>query len=505
MLSVKENTTSATRKAILQLVGAVTRTVTVVQAAPSTPIPEAQNLSFGNVGDVRPFIVTSEVSWRATSSESWIQLTPSEGEAGTSIMNIEVTPNTSLNDRSGFVYIHIADRQVLSITVTQEGLSLKLSPEKLSFAADTESQKLQVTCNTEWSVLESPDWLSVSSTSGSGDMTLTLTAADYWNTSSRQGILRIGREGTDLQAQVTLTQEGRIFPNLIESLLFDALPSSQTVAIQTDGRWTTMISEAWIHVTPEKGTGDGNLQISVDENNNANEREGHISVTVGQITHTIVVTQQGRYFTVTPTTGTTLPSTGGKHQVHIAGNDPWTAKSSSSWIKLSATSGDSDIDVTLTASDNPSIHERKDTTVFTPAHLQPVKVVTTQQGRYLTVDVTSLSFFAQGGESEAITVNTDGTFTVTSSDDWITISQKGKTFTVTATENTTTEERRGLVTVSMTGLIEGESYRVEIPISQKAVSGVDISPFGDDQKWDPSYDDSGNLDVTPFTDDKSWD
>lgn len=509
-VAVSENQSLVERQATLRLTSdKLTRTVTVTQRAPGEPLVSDRSLEFQNTGGILHINLTTEVGWTAdvsATAKAWLSVTPSEGQAGTNALTVEALPNGTSDERSGYLYIYLGQTQALSIPVKQKANYLRLNGQTQTFPANSASQQLQVESNTSWKVLTRPDWLTVSPDNGNGDATLTLTAADNWSLDSRSGILRIGREGTTLTAEATVTQAGRYFDDLVAQLQFSDKAASQSVTIKTDGRWTTVSSAPdWLSVSPAEGTGETTVQVSVGENTTDDKRSGHITVSVGGETQTIAVEQAGKYFTIDPTELAQLPSTGGQNRLHITTNEAWTAQSSSTWIQLSQKSGQGDIDVTLTAPDNPSIHARSDTTTFTPQHLQPIRVVTRQAARYLRVGADSLLFTAAASELP-VSVSTDGTYTVSSSQPWLTVNRTEGGFTATVQENTGTDTRQAVITVSMTGLNQGETLTVDIPAAQRAKgTSVDLQPYGDEQQWDITVGSDFSVTVTTFGDEQSWD
>ena len=331
-----------------------------------------------------------------------------------------------------------------------------------------------------------------------------------WPTSStnRSGILKLGATGTDLTTSVSIVQEGRFFDDIAALLTFSAAAGTNSIDITTDGKWAAKISDdasSWLTISPTTGTGSGTLQVSVTENTDDDERTASVDVTVGTTTKTVGIVQRGKFFTVSPSTFATLASTGGSHAIHIASDDSWTAQSSSTWMTLSRASGTGNVDVTLTAPDYPSIKARDDTTTFTPVYAQPVRVITRQLGRYLTVDVISIRFFGKGGTSNAVQISTDGTFNISASDNWFSVERQGNTFTVIATEITTDTQREGKVIITMTGLLPGEEYVLEVPVIQRPKSsGLDVWTFDDDQQWELNGDGTFAIRVTGFSADKNW-
>ena len=161
-------------------------------------------------------------------------------------------------------------------------------------------------------------------------------------------------------------------------------------------------------------------------------------------------------------------SNSGKVQISVANNTDWTASSAYDWLTVSPTSGKGDATLTLTVADNPSVNSRTGSILFKTAD-EEKEITITQPGRTLSVSATEISIDEEGGTSDPITVTTDGTYTVTSSESWATISQSGNSFTVTAAA-LTGDTRTTTITVSLTGLKNGESLFRNIKVWQGVAS-----------------------------------
>ena len=140
--------------------------------------------------------------------------------------------------------------------------------------------------------------------------------------------------------------------------------------------------------------------------------------------------------------------------------------------------------MTITAADNASMTMRSDTVLFAPAHLQPVKIVVQQAARYLRIDNSRISFFAKGGLSDPITIETDGSYTIEASDSWFVVDRSGNILTINAEENNSAETRTGTITISLTDLADGETYSVIIPVIQVG-QGEDfnVHSYPKDEDW----------------------
>jgi len=486
-------------------------TLMVTQRVPESPELSSSVLAYDAMGGTYALTLTSQVAWTASSTASWLQVTPQSGEGGTTQLAITALPNMTVTERVCHVSIHVGSRQMAELEVRQKGLYLSVEPAELEFGSNQSTKEVAIHSNAPWTVLNKPEWVTVSATEGTGSGTLALTAEPYWGASSRSGIVKIGITGTSLTATISVKQVARHFDDLSVTLLqFGSLPETQSVDVRTDGVCVATVDEAgasWISLSTNRWKGDKTLEISVRENQSDEERTGYVYLAVDEKTQTITVVQRGKYFTVLPVSMAELPATGGSHQVRIATDDEWTATSTSTWMSLSARQGKGNIELTLTAEANNSIYSRMDTTTFAAACDQSVRVLTHQAGHYLTVDAAALCFFASGQLSDVIHVSSDAPFTLSTDEpSWFSVSRNGNEITVTAEQNNSGKRREGTIVLKMEDLPENEAYLVEIPVIQSTAStGVDVLPFSKDEQWDLGGNEDIQITVTGFSADKDWD
>lgn len=506
-LKADPNPTAARRRAYIYIEGKLSETINVSQEAAGMTSSQTDPISVPVEGSSYNIQLKSDAPWTASSgSYSWISVTPNQGDAGTSNIVLEVAPNSTIDSRTGYVQFMIGTTKLVEIKIEQVGIYLDASPTALTFDADACSRDITVSSNREWKVLSKPSWIKTSAESVKGDGTLTLSVDDYNNTASRKDVVTIGIEGLSIKQDIEVTQKGRTFDNLVGTLQYIASAGSQNFTVTTDGSWTATSSESWLTLSPASGKGTTEVTATVAENTTDEERQAAITVKVGDTEQTILVTQKAHYLTITPTQFDALPSTGGSHELTIGTDDSWKAITNASWITLNPESGTGDIIVTATAADNPSINDRKDTVHIQPSYATPVKAVILQSARYMTVNTHDIYFFYKGGESEPIEVTTDGSYSVTTPNDWLKIKENGKTFTVTATENTTDEKREGKVVVSLTGLVAGESKTIEIPVVQRINSqGPGKDDFSPDEDWSVVGGDSHfTISIIRYDNDEDW-
>lgn len=475
-ISVEENPSDASRTVIVTLSSAsgITSSVNITQE-PAGVSGSTETLVFDKEGGAKSISITADAAWEVKSSDSWISVAPSSGNAGSQMLSITVLENNSTLERTGYVYVNIGGSSKLQIPVVQKGLFIEAKPSSLTFSADADSKQLEINSNTDWSITSMPEWLTANSLSGKNNQTITLTAQNNTSASSRNGKVKIEKKGLSLSAVVDVLQEGLSLSVDYSSLQFGADASTQNITINTIGGWLASSSEGWITLSQTSGTGRSTISVTVEENNAEASRNGSVRIVAGELSQTITITQQGKYFNITET-DKTFTSKGETLQISFSTNDSWTASLSdnASWLTLSSTSGSGDAMINLTASDNASMKSRECVLTITPSIGQGAKIKVKQDGRYLTVNTQSLKFDKSGGTSDAVTISTDGTIAISENISWITIEQMSDYQFVVKADPNDDSGRNGVIVISMTGLSNNEMYSINISIEQE---GNDLSGY----------------------------
>lgn len=498
----------------------------VVTQAPASINASTETLMFENTTGEVKVEVTSESKWTASTSYSWINVTPKNGEAGTSSITISVSPNTSVNERIGYVILSIGSQEKIQIPIKQQGVYIEIDKSQYDFDASSGTQTLQVNSNTSWQVSSVPSWVKVDKTSGTGNSAIKITVEDNPNTTERNGEIVISQPGLSAMTTVKVHQKGKNFDVATTTLTFNDKEESQTVTITTDGTWRAYSSADWIKVSPETATGNSTLTITVQENSTDGERNGSVNILMGDASATVAIVQKGKYFTI-DNSSLDFTSKGGDLKVTLTTNAPWSARKDNAvnWLFISPTNGTDNATVKITASDNASVNNRS-ANVYFDAVGRSVNILVSQKARYLTVDANELLFYSKGGTSNAVTISTDGTYSINCSDNWLTISKNGDSFTVTASENDTKDVRIGKITISLTDLKEG-SYSVTLTVTQlnqggtflrkdfeedkdydsigSTIGSLTIIGYGNDTDYDTNSQSGTKLSVVGFKSDTSWD
>jgi len=480
----------------------ISKHVTITQL-PANVKASTEMLTFENQASRYDATISSETSWTAVASHDWIQISPDAGDAGETSVTIEVSPNTQISPRHGSITIYSESYPKFAIEINQKGLYI--DADNLQFSSLGETKTLEIRSNTEWEVLQAPEWVTLSETSGSGPGMISVTVPENPRTSSRSGEIRLGKEGRDISCLVLVTQAARTLEIGSYLIEFSHKGGNHTLPLVSDGSWSSVKDSDWFVTNPESGNGDSEITVTAEENPTGDERFGNISFSVADKTEKVTVHQQAKYFTV-DSQALQFNSTPSSHIIDITGNDSWniSVEGNPDWLKLSATSGEGATAINLEVDDNPSVNRRSTMIIIESSHLQTVRIPVTQNPRYLNVSTESILFFAKESKSGHITIDTDGSFNITKEGDWFDLTITDNEFFVTATRNDTYSLRTGKVIVSLTDLTEG-SMAIEIPVQQAAQGGTFIiSPYPADKNFDAIGDGSLSLKVNRYSSDKNW-
>ncbi len=474
-----EENTSITRRTgtVTFQTGATTYTVTISQegATPTFNV-SPESLSFTASGGSASVTISSNQSWTATTSDAWFSISSAEGE-GDATLSLSVVANTSTDSRSGTVTLKAGDSSY-TVSVSQEGEDpiLSVTPETLSFSADGGNKSITVTSNLSWTATSSDAWLTVSSSSGEGDATLSVTADENVSIANRTASVTF--EGKDRTVIVNVTQDGAApFFNVTPTTLsFSAEGGSAPVKIVSNQTWTASKSADWIALSEVEGTGDATLSLTVDANTSTDSRSGTVAFQAGETYYHINLTQDGKgiLFSITPES-LSFSADGGNETITVTSNLSWTVTSSDAWLTLSNSSGEGDATLTVVAQENPSTSSRSGILTFKGKDIT-FTVNVTQEGASpaFSVTPTSLSFTSSGG-NQSVSITSNLSWTASFNDSWLSLSNSSgegdATLSILAQANTSTDNRAGTVTFTA----GGKTYSVTI-IQDGVATHFDVTP-----------------------------
>ena len=257
--------------------------------------------------------------------------------------------------------------------------------------------------------------------------------------------------------------------------------------------WNVSVDASWLHVINTGGSRNGSFTIYADDNTTGNARSTrvHVKAERANVETTISVTQSASGTPVdnpvltVSTTRLDFSAAGGDNTFTISSNVSWTVSSDQAWCTASPQSGSNNGTITVNATANPESYSRTATLTITGNSITRKITVTQDQKALdytLTVDPTSLQFGA-GEETQSITVTSNDSWTVESSQSWCKLSvssgSSNGTVNVTVTENTTSSTRSAVITFK--GTNSGVTREVNVNQDQPNTGGtIGIDEYGND-------------------------
>ena len=428
-------------------------------------------------GESYDITVTSNTDWTVVESLDWASVSLASG-SGDSTVTVTVDANTTTSPRSGTISI---GGQTHSLSQEAAAAFVTIDPISKTAASAGESYDIAVTSNTDWTVVESLDWASVSLASGSGDSTVTVTVDANLTTSPRSGTITIGEQTH------SLSQEAAAAFVTIDPSLKTAVSAGESydIAVTSNTDWTVTESLDWASVSPASGSGDGAVTVTVDANLTTSPRSG--TITIGGQTHSLSQNEAAAFVTIDPSLKTAV-SAGESYDITVTSNTDWTATESLDWASVSLASGSGDSTVTVTVDANLTTSPRSGTiTIGGQTH----SLSQNGAAAFVTIDPI-LKTAVSAGESYDITVTSNTDWTVVESLDWASVSvasgSADSTVTVTVDANTTSSPRSGTITIG------GEAHSLS---QNGAAAFVTIDPIS---KSTVSAGESYDITVTSNTD-----
>ena len=296
--NVYPNTSAASRTATITVTGGgLTRTHTITQAgvSPDLSISDSSQ-SFVGSGGTHSFSVSGNVSWNASESASWVNITSGVSGSGSGAVGYSVSANSSTSSRSATMTV-TGGGITRTHTISQSGAapSLSIGDSSQSFASGGGTHSFSVSGNVSWSASDNASWVAVTSgSSGSGSGTVGYSVSANSSTASRSATITV--TGGGITRTHTISQSGAALSLSIgdSSQSFASSGGTHSFSVSGNVSWSASDNTSWVAVTSgSSGSGSGTVGYSVSANSSTASRSATITVTGGGITRTHTISQSG--------------------------------------------------------------------------------------------------------------------------------------------------------------------------------------------------------------------
>ncbi|MEQ8908193.1 MAG: CUB domain-containing protein [Vicingaceae bacterium] len=384
--------------ALEEVSGGLVDTVVVIQdtAQRLNTSPDTLRLSSAS-GSTASFTVnapSSTFDWVSNPVDNWINLSQNNGTGTTQITVTANSANTASTERLTYVLTTPSSLPpfVDSLVVIQEGFvpqfSVNPSSLNLNFLSGSNDQ-FSITTNLNWTISNPVSWLSVSSTSGNSDATISVTASsDNLSGSNRTAMLTITADG-GLTNSVMVTQIDGSTPSFNvsrDTVFVDPVQGSTAdfSVLANATTWNIAENTPWMVVNPISGNSTETVTITAAGRNIfGNPRNATLTISADGFNDRVVTVIQRPstpLFQVAPS----LLILGSDAQDFVDFNVSsnlisWKVEESTSWMSVSPDSGafTASVRVTATATNNTG-NVRSDVISVTAPPLVPQNIVVTQ-------------------------------------------------------------------------------------------------------------------------------
>lgn len=304
-------------------------------------------------GDVRTMTVTCDEAWVAVPEMDWISLDITEG-AGSGEVVLTVAENPLYVSRQTAIKFITDSDNTFVVDIDQEAAPdphfLEVTPITLNFGHEGGSQEITIACDAEWIIDLSDNWLSLSTSEGTGNGSVTVTAEHNVFNESRRASVNV--VSGNLVCRVLVMQE----PGE-ESLVANVSPDTLYVPqqggvkmfeITSNTNWTLSVP-SWITIIDTSGSGDATVDMMVGTNSTYSSRIGYIRVMRnGEELARVVVVQEGIPAILTvDVEEIVFTREGGMQYFNLTSNMSWEISNSEEWLVCNPMVGSGNAEVVV--------------------------------------------------------------------------------------------------------------------------------------------------------------
>ena len=482
---VTENTSLTSRTGTITVStsdGSVKKTVSVRQSGADVIFTIDKNeFNVAAVGESFSVKVTRNIGYKINSQPEWVKQTGKVPSGNTDTYTFTAEANTSTEAREGVIVFCNDNNECVPVTVKQAGANatLSVSPAELTFTANTESKSLDVTSNTAWTAASGASWAKLNKTNGSGNAQIAVTAEENTAITQRSATITIKTADGKATATVKVTQSAA-------NVIFSVDKNEHSVAA-AGGDFSVKVTHNigykinsqpdWVKQTGKASSGNVDTYTFNAEANTSTEAREGVIVFCNDNNECVPVTvkQAGANATlsVSPASMTFTAKSESK-TFTVTSNTDWTMTSDAAWVKLSATDGSGNAQVTVTAEENTATKQRIATiTLKTKDGKTTATVKLSQNGADIIFridgDNREYKVEAEGGEIQFFVIHNIECY-LKKNPEWVILDNmqtyNGATwYKLKVLPNTSTSERGGIIVIR--GLAENEC-ELEILVIQAA-------------------------------------
>lgn len=459
-----------------------TCTVTQLEFIPDATLtisPDTQQ--FGPAGGTFTLEVRSNIEWQAANIPTWVTFS-NNSFTGDRDVTVTVDSNSDTSRSASITISGGGITRTLSINQDEQIKNLSIDPTSGTIPSAGGSTSFDVSSNVTWSITSFASFITgISPSSGTGNATVAITAAENDTLQSRSGTLSVSGEGLSSTYQISqLQKDASLSISPTSRSVSSDTSDSFNITVTSNTDWQASVNNNWLTINGTSfinGSGNGGFTVNIVEANpNFSTRSATISVQVPGRTVTCTVRQDAKLETlsISPSSFNT-DNNGGSFSFNVSSNTSWNASDNRTWISAGG-SGTGNGTVSGTVASNSSLDSRSGAVTVTTNTLSRTFSVN-QEGIPAQLTLSRSSFSTDSDpDSFSFSISSNISWNVSKNQSWISISKTSgsgnDTVSVSISENTSSDDRNGSVTVSGGGVTR------TISIDQAGKVTLAVDPTG---------------------------
>ena len=241
-------------------------------------------------GDYTVTVTSLEGAWSATTNESWIKVTPTSGEQGTTEVRIKISPNKESAETKGIITF-TSGEETVSCPVTRAAKAAPylyiVSDQALNTPKEGGSYTIQVESNIKWSASSNAGWAKVSKgvSVNNDHFTVTVSPATTPEETTARIIVSPYGEGYDAGSDTVIITRGSTEATSL------SVDPTEINAPETGGTFTVNVSSNakwrvyktwdmdWLTFSgSQDGDGNGSFSFSIEEATSMDDVSGILTI-----------------------------------------------------------------------------------------------------------------------------------------------------------------------------------------------------------------------------------
>ena len=340
------------------------------QTEPFLNSQEASSISIDANAQTNTISFSTNVSWVAKSSDSWLKVSPSSGEGGDVSIIVSADANPNYDPRTATITVTAEGLTKVFTFIQAERTGFLLSETNFSIGSEGGAIKIPIQANIEYSLTvddNSKTWLSVTQTKSLANYNIVLNVAKNETYEQRTGTAYV--EYGDIKTTLSIKQS-QLDELIISTTVFEVGSDGGEIQIpvQANVEYDCEVLESaseWISVktVQTKGLTDYKLILKIAENHSYDGRVGQVKVSGADKESILTITQSQIDEIIVVQTEFEIGYNGGEIIVPVTTNVEYEAyiiTEGIDWITVSSlrTKALENFNIVLSVSKNTSYNQR---------------------------------------------------------------------------------------------------------------------------------------------------